>query len=86
MQEKDRVQDVTSGHIGIVKEINGEYVDVNWLTFTNVPSVLTSCCLISNLKIVGENVVPMPKSAEWQRKSDEFFNQIIVACHELIGD
>jgi hypothetical protein len=64
--------------IGIVEEIDGDEkaMGVRWLTPNNVPSIVMSWVDPNNFTHCAENIVPIKRSAEWQKQSDAFYDQI----------
>ena len=69
----DRVVIKHSGEVGHIEAIDGEFCDVRALTPKNVPSCVITMCRTDTLVIVGEHVVPQPRSKEWHRESREFY-------------
>jgi hypothetical protein len=39
--------------------------------------------LVEHLTQVDDNVIPAPKSAEWQRASDSLYNTILAAIRSM---
>ncbi len=68
--------------IGHVEEdLEDGYYEVRLLTPKNEPSILSSICYHTDMMKVPEHVVPAPKSKEWYRQSDEFYNRIASFLH-----
>ena len=64
------------GSVGYIEEIDDDprwpNATVRWQTPDNVPSCCSSLCDQASLTIVGDNVLPQPRSKAWKRKSREF--------------
>jgi len=75
MKVGDRV--CSARGVGYVEAVDNDpnwpSADVRWLTPRNVPSCCVSLCSQQDLTIVGENLLPQPRSKEWHRKSREFY-------------
>ena len=75
MKVGDRVCHLDGG-VGYVEAVDNDpqwpNADVRWQTPDNVPSCVVSLCVQRSLTVVGENVLPQPRSREWKRKSREF--------------
>jgi hypothetical protein len=68
----DRVVNILRGEVGIVETVDGEFVDYRCLTPKNEPSCCLTMTMKENLVVVGDNVLPQPRSKEWFRESAEF--------------
>ena len=64
------------GGVGHIEAIDGDYIDVRWLTPNNEPSCSISICSRGDLAPCGDNVVPRPRSAEWHAESNAFCEAI----------
>ena len=85
MKIGDRV--ITSeGEIGIVTGIDGDFTDIRYVTPNNEPSCVTGTVWTCNLRIVGENVLPLKKNKEWWDKANSFHNAICSAINEVSDD
>lgn len=86
----DRARHVREGTVGHVEKI--EYfggicfMDVRALTPNNEPSCVVSTCYATNLEVVSEKVVPMPRSAAWWEESRRFCAAIEQALEEVDDD
>lgn len=85
MKIGDRVCHADGG-VGYVEAVDDcpqwPNADVRWQTPNNVPSCLVSLCRQSDMTVVGENVLPQPRSKEWKRKSREFCRFIEAVLNE----
>lgn len=74
------------GGVGYVEAVdNGPRcpnADVRWQTPDNKPSCVVSLCAQSDLVVVGDNVLPQPRSKAWKRKSREFYEFITSVISE----
>lgn len=72
MKVGDRIH-VDGEGVGIVEEVDGEFIGVRWLTPDNKPSCLTTFGIRrSDVRKVGNNVLPQPRSKEWKKDSAAF--------------
>lgn len=86
MRIGNRIAHTTNGGVGHVEQIDGDWIDVRWLTPNNEPSCMVSVCRAESLVLVGENVIPQPRSVEWWEESRAFCGAIRAALeHELQG-
>lgn len=70
------------GSVGHVEAVDGEFIDVRWLTPLNVPSCVVSVCRLSDLTPCDDKVLPRPRSAEWWAESEAFCGAIRAALEE----
>lgn len=61
-----------NGYVGIVTEMDGRFIDVNWLTSDDEPSVLTSTCDACDLMIVPGTVRSPAQTEEQKAKGAAF--------------
>ena len=75
----------TDGGVGHIEEIDNDSrwpnANVRWLTPDNVPSCCCGTCSLDCLTVVGENVLPQPRSKAWKRKSKEFYDHVVGAIN-----
>ena len=75
------------GDIGHVEEYDPNhplFITVRILTPNNEPSAVCSTYWLRDVVPVGENVIPMPKSAEWWEESRQFCAAIEAALIEEV--
>ena len=82
MNVGDRVITV-SGSIGYIESIDGDFADVRYLTPKNEPSCCVGILFLKNLKPVGENVIPAPKSEEWYEEARKFHSVVESAIEAI---
>ena len=75
MKRGDRVAH-SDGGVGYVEAVDGDLIDVRWLTPHNKPSCVVSLCHGGSLTPAGDNVLPQPRSAEWWEQSHAFCDAI----------
>lgn len=75
MEVGDRVISV-NGDIGYIESIDGEFADVRYLTPDNELSCCVGLFFIEHLRLIGDNVVPMPKSESWWKESAALYSAI----------
>ena len=79
VEVEDRVCHV-NGSVGYVEAVDDDpnfpCADVRWQTPKNVPSCVVSLCRQQDLIVVGDNVLPQPRSKDWHRQSREFCSLI----------
>lgn len=61
-----------NGYVGIVTKIDGRFIDVNWLTSEDLPSVLTSTCDACDLMVVPGTVRSPAQTEEQKAKGAAF--------------
>ena len=87
MKVGDRVCHADGG-VGIVETIDDDprypLADVRWQTPDNVPSCCVSMCAQKQLTIVGENVLPQPRSKVWKAESKSFCEFIASVLRENV--
>lgn len=85
MKIGDRVITIR-GEIGHIEELdlNPDYpiADVRMLTPRNAPSACISICKVSDLRVVPNTVIPMPRSDEWWEEATDFCAGIERALYE----
>jgi hypothetical protein len=76
--------------VGIVESVDNDprwpNADVRWLTPKNKPSCCVSLCDQADLVVVGENVLPQPRSKAWHEESKRFYEMISRAITEHFQD
>ena len=69
----------TDGEIGHVEEYDPDHPDfisVRALTPNNEPSCVVTTHWLKDVQPVGDNVIPMPRSAEWWAEARAFHAQV----------
>ena len=76
MKIGDRVH-VDGEGVGIVEEVDGDFLGVRWLTPNNKPSCLTTFGIRRcDARKVGDNVLPQPRSEAWKAESAAFCSAV----------
>ncbi len=73
---------LSDGSIGHVESIDADFdnmCDVRMLTPNNTPSASVGLCIMDNLTLVPDSVVPMQRSKAWWAEAREFHAMIINA-------
>ena len=76
----------TDGGVGVLEAVDDDdqwpNADVRWLTPDNKPSCCVSLCAQKSLILVGENVLPQPRSKAWKAESKEFCDAVARVIRE----
>lgn len=76
--------------VGIIEAVDNDErwpnADVRWLTPDNEPSCLSSLCAQADLQVVGDNVLPQPRSKAWKRESKAFCDACLQAVIGKLGE